>query len=373
MKVPLLDLRTQYQKIKAEIDAALEQVIESQQFILGQTVADCEKAVAEYSGVSSACGVSSGTDALLIALMAEGISAGDEVITTPYSFFATVGSIVRAGAQPVFADIDPVTYNLNPALIEEKITHKTKAIMPVHLYGQLADIEAITELAAKHKLIVIEDAAQAIGAENNKKRAGSFGDYGCFSFFPSKNLGCFGDGGMVVCDDSERIEKIKQLRNHGMEPKYYHKVVGGNFRLDSLQAAVVNVKLKYLDEWTSCRIENAKFYEECFKNSGLVKSGKVSLPQTVKTRHVFNQYILRIAEGKRDALFEHLKKNEIGTDIYYPVPLHLQECFAGLGYVQGDFPESEKASRETLALPVYPEISNEAQQHVVETIKKFLS
>lgn len=370
MKVPLLDLKAQYQSIKKEIDAALANVIESQQFVLGQAVEDCEQAVAAYCGAGYGCGVSSGTDALLIALMSERIGPGDEVITTPYSFFATAGSIVRTGARPVFVDIDPATYNIDASAIEARITPRTKAIIPVHLYGQLADIEEIVETARSHKLIVIEDAAQAIGAEHQDVRAGAFGDYGCFSFFPSKNLGCFGDGGMVVSNDAARINRLKTFRNHGMDPKYFHKYVGGNFRLDALQAAVVHVKLAHLDNWSNQRIENAKLYNRLFEESGLAGAA-VTLPAVKKTRHIFNQYVIRVHDGKRDALFEYLKSNEIGSDIYYPVPLHLQECFRELGCREGDFPVSESASRETLALPVYPELSDEAQEFVVRKIKEF--
>lgn len=372
MKVPLLDLKKQYETIKGEIDLAIQKVVESQQFVLGPAVESCENGIAEYCGVGYACGVSSGTDALLISLMAENIGAGDEVITTPYTFFATGGSIVRTGAKPVFVDIDPHTYNIDPKLIEEKITSKTRAIIPVHLYGQLADIEEIAVIAQKHKLVVIEDAAQAIGAEHNGKRAGAYGHYGCFSFFPSKNLGGFGDGGMVVSDNKDLIDKVKKLRNHGMDPKYYHALVGGNFRLDALQAAVVSVKLKYLDQWTEARQANAAYYDRAFEAKGIA-SQKMVLPQVVKDRHIFNQYILRVGGGKRDALFEHLKQNGIGCDIYYPVPLHMQECFSDLGYKLGDFPISEAASRETLALPIYPELTDEAQACVVETITNFMA
>ena len=369
MKVPLLDLKAQYDGIRHEIEPVLKEIVESQHFINGPQVKDCETAVAAYSGCTHGVGVSSGTDALLIALMAEGIGPGDEVITTAYTFFATAGSIARLGAKPVFVDIDPVSFNINTALIEAKITPRTKAIMPVHLYGQMADMDAIMKIAAKHKLVVIEDAAQAIGAEDQGRRAGSIGHYGCFSFFPSKNLGCFGDGGMVVTNDAARAEKMFILRNHGSQPKYYHKVVGGNFRLDTLQAAVVTTKLRHLDAWTAGRQANAKRYDKLFAESGLVEKKIVILPKVLKSRHIFNQYVIRIP--RRDELLNFLKTQEVGAEVYYPVPMPLQECFKYLGHAKGNFPESEKASRETIALPIYPELSDAQAQHVVETIARF--
>ena len=369
MNVPLLDLKAQYATIKDEIDQAVQEVFESQYFILGPNVVECEEAVAEYCHCAHAIGVSSGTDALLIALMAEGIGPGDEVVTTPYTFFATGGSIARTGATPVFVDIDPVTYNINPALIEEKISDKTKAIMPVHLYGQMADMDPIMAIAEKHKLIVIEDAAQAIGSEYNGKRAGSIGHYGCFSFFPSKNLGGAGDGGMVVTRDQQRAEKLKMFRVHGSKIKYYHDFIGGNFRLDALQAAVVNVKLRYLDKWSEQRKKNADHYRELFKKSGLVDSNHVQLPEEVTNRHIYNQFIIRVKQ--RDGLVSYLKENGIGCEIYYPVPLHLQNCFAWLGYEKGALPESEKAAEETVALPIFPELSEAQSSMVVQAIKDF--
>ena len=369
MNVPMLDLKAQHQAIKSEVEAAIIEVLESQAFILGPKVKECEAAIARYCSCSHAVGVSSGTDALLIALMAEGIGAGDEVITTPYTFFATAGSISRTGATPVFVDIDPITYNINPGLIEEKITPKTKAIIPVHLYGQTAEMDPIMAVARKHGLVVIEDAAQAIGSEYNGRRAGSIGDYGCFSFFPSKNLGCAGDGGMVTTNDPARAEKLIVMRAHGSKPKYYHRVIGGNFRFDSIQAAVVNVKLPRLDSWTAGRQANARRYEKLFAQAGLAAT--VSLPVIVHSRHIFNQYVIRAP--RRDELMEHLQKNNIGCAIYYPVPLHLQECFAHLGYHEGDLPESEKAARETVAIPVYPELTDEQAGYVVRCIADFLS
>ena len=369
MKVPLLDLQAQHRSIKAEIDKVVAEVFDSQHFILGPKVAELEKAVAAYCGCAHACGVSSGTDALLIALMAEGIGAGDEVVTSPYTFFATAGSIVRAGAKPVFVDIDPVTFNMNPALVAAKITSRTKAIMPVHLYGQSVDMDPIMELAKKHKLVVIEDACQAIGTEYKGRRVGSIGHYGCFSFFPSKNLGGAGDGGMVTTNDSRRAAKLNSLRNHGMEPKYYHKMIGGNFRLDALQAAVLNVKLNHLEQWTAARRSNAARYDRLFEQTGLTKKGVIVLPAVVRERHIFNQYVIRTK--RRDELIAHLRKRDIGCEVYYPVPLHLQECFAYLGHKAGDFPESERAALETLASPVYPELSDEQALYTVKAVADF--
>ena len=323
---------------------------------MGPQVKDCEAAVAEYSGCRHGVGVSSGTDALLVSLMSEGIGPDDEVITTPYTFFASVGCIARLGARPVFVDIDPVTFNLDARLIESEITPRTKAIVPVHLYGQMSDMDAIMDIAARHGLSVIEDAAQAIGAEYKGRRAGSFGDYGCFSFFPSKNLGCFGDGGMVVTNDAERAERMTRLRNHGARPKYHHGLVGGNFRLDTLQAAVVRTKLSHLDSWTAERQSNAERYDHLFDQAGLRAQGVIATPELRESRHIFNQYIVRAA--RRDELRDHLMSRGIGTEVYYPVPMHLQECFAKLGYGPGDFSESERAAKETLALPIFPELSD---------------
>lgn len=377
MNVPLLDLKAQYKTIKTEIDAAVAGVFESQYFILGPVVKECEAAVARYCGCSHGVGVSSGTDALLVALMAEKIGPGDEVITTPYSFFATAGSIARVGARPVFVDIDPVTFNINPALVKAAITGKTKAIIPVHLYGRMAEMDEIMLLAARHALVVIEDAAQAIGAADSKgRRACSVGHYGCLSFFPSKNLGGAGDGGMVVTNDSARAERLACLRNHGAEPKYFHKLIGGNFRLDALQAAVVLAKLKHLDLWTGGRRANAARYSRLFAEAGLVGAGtvpgqkQVLLPHIPASGHVVNQYVIRVQ--RRDELRAFLNGKGVGNEVYYPVPLHLQECFAYLGGRAGDCPESEKAAKETVALPVYPELSDEQARYVVTCIAEFL-
>lgn len=378
MHVPLLDLRAQYRTLKAELDAAVAEVMESQVFILGPKVVACEEAVARYSQAAHGIGVTSGTDALLLALMAEGLGPGDEVITSPYTFFATAGSISRLGARPVFVDIDPVTFNLREDLIEAAITPRTRALMPVHLYGRMARMDRIMEVAQRHNLVVIEDAAQAIGAEHKGRRAGSIGHYGCFSFFPSKNLGGAGDGGLVTTQDAARAEKLRWLRNHGMNPKYYHKMIGGNFRLDALQAAVVLVKLRHLDRWTTRRQENAKRYHQLFSDAGLAGHdielpnlpGKVFDPASTCTcRHVINQYVIRAKN--RDGLVAHLQKNGIGCEIYYPLPLHLQECFHSLGHRPGDFPEAERAARETLALPVYPELTDEQAQAVVKSVAAF--
>jgi dTDP-4-amino-4,6-dideoxygalactose transaminase len=366
MNVPLLDLKAQYKSIKSEVDAAVAEVLESQHFILGPKVEQCEKAIAAYSSCSYAIGVSSGSDALLACLMAENIGTGDEVITTPYSFFATAGAIARLGATPVFADIDPKTYNLDPSKILSKVTSKTRAIIPVHLYGQMADMDPVMAVAQEHGLIVIEDAAQAIGSEYKGRRAGSIGHYGCFSFFPSKNLGGAGDGGMVVTNDVQRAEKLRCLRGHGAKPKYYHKMVGGNFRLDAIQSAIISAKLPHLDDWTSARQRNAKGYDHLFKQAGV----RIGLPAVVADRHIFNQYVIRAS--RRDELQAFLKQKGVGTEVYYPVPLHLQECFAYLGHKAGAFPESEQAAKETLALPIHPELTEPQAQFVVECVCEFL-
>ena len=365
MQVPMLDLKPQFQQLKGEIMPMLEELCASQMFILGQKVTDFEAAAAAYCGAARACAVSSGSDALLIALMAEGIGPGDEVITSPYTFFATGGAIARTGATPVFVDIEPDGFTINPAKIEEKITSRTRAIIPVHLYGQTANMAEILPLAKAHGIVIIEDAAQAIGAECQGRRAGSMGEYGCLSFFPSKNLGAFGDAGMVLTNDTARAEKLAYLRNHGMNPKYYHKFVGGNFRMDALQAGVLSIKLKYLDGWTQARQRNAALYDSLFAGCAGVKTPRV-MPWC--TRHVRNQYIIRILDGKRQQVWDALKAAGIGCDVYYPVPLHLQECFASLGYKAGDFPESERAAKETLAIPIYPDLSEEQIRYVVDTV-----
>ena len=371
VNVPLLDLKAQYATIREEIRAAVDAVLESQQCILGPVVTECEAKLAPYCGCPHAITVSSGSDALLVSLMAENVGPGDEVITTPYTFFATGGAIARVGAKLVFVDIDPRTYNIDPAQIEAKITKNTKAIIPVHLYGQCADMDPIMAIADRHGIVVIEDAAQAIGAEYQGRRAGSIGRYGCFSFFPSKNLGAAGDGGLVTTCDAAVAEKLRILRTHGSKPKYYHAMIGGNFRFDALQAAIVTVKLGHLDKWTAGRQANAARYRRLFEAAGLTADWLVQLPYEVPgNRHIYNQFIIRVP--RRNELLAYLKEQKIGVEVYYPVPLHLQQCFACLGHREGDFPESEKAARETLALPIYPELSDQQAEWVVESIRRFL-
>lgn len=375
MDVPLLDLKAQYSTIKKEIGLAIKEVLESQYFILGPKVEELEKKIAAYSETKFAIGVSSGTDALLVSLMALDIKPGDEIITTPFTFFSTAGVIARLNATPVFVDIDPVTYNIDPQKIESAVTEKTKAIIPVHLFGQCADMDPILEIAKKFSLYIIEDAAQTIGAEYKAKRAGSLGDLGAFSFFPSKNLGGYGDGGMVVTNNENLYEKIKSLRVHGSKPKYYHKIVGGNFRLDAIQAAVLNVKLKYLDQWSQKRRENADFFDRRFKETGLINNGHINTPVPVyknngsKNYHIYNQYTIQAKE--RNKLREFLKENGIGAEIYYPLPLHLQECFKNLGHKKGDLPVSEEASETVLSIPVYPELNDEQKEYIVQKISEF--
>ncbi len=362
--IPLLDLKAQYSQIKDQINAAIRDVLESQYFILGPTVSDFEKNIVAYTQSKYAIGVASGSDALLLSLMAIDLRPGDEVITTPYTFFSTASCISRLGAKPVFVDIDPKTYNIDPNLIEAKITLRTKAIIPVDLYGQAADMDPIMACAKKHQLTVIEDAAQALSATYKGKKCSTLGDLGAISFFPSKNLGGYGDGGMVITDNEELAEKIKILRVHGAKPKYYHDYIGCASRLDALQAAVLNVKLKYLDQWSQGRQKNAKEYDALFS------SKDVQTPFIDEhCQHVYNQYVIRVS--KRDPLRDFLKEKEISTEIYYPRPLHLQKCFADLGYKEGDFPESEKAAQETLALPIYPELSQQNQRMIVDTISQF--
>lgn len=365
--VPLLDLKEQYRPIREEIRAAIDRVADAQWFINGPEVEGLEREVAEYSGAPFGIGVSSGTDALLVAMMAIEVQPGDEIITTPYSFFATAGCIARLGAKPVFVDIDPVSYNILPDAIERAITPRTRAIIPVHLYGQMAEMDSIMDVAQRHNLVVIEDAAQAIGSEYKGRRAGSIGDLGCFSFFPSKNLGGFGDGGLVTALDEQLAGRVRQLRNHGDGPKYYHKFVGGNFRLDALQAAVLRVKLPYLNGWTEARQRNAARYRALFAAADLPV---VSLPvESPERRHIYNQFVIRVP--RRDELIAHLRERQIGCEVYYPVPLHLQECFAYLGYQAGDFPASEAAANETLALPIYPELTEALQAAVVNAVAEF--
>jgi len=373
MQVPMLDLRPQYNPLKKEILRAVEEICDSQYFILGPRVEAFEKDLAAYCHSAGAVGVTSGSDALIIALMAEGIGAGDEVITSTFTFFATAGAIARVGAKPVFADIDPVTFNLDPASAEAKITPRTKAIIPVHLFGQCADMDPFLAMAKKHNLIVIEDACQAIGSEYKGRRAGSMGDYGAFSFFPSKNLGCFGDGGAVTCSSEESAKKLKIFRNHGQSDTYFHRYIGGNFRLDALQAEILAIKLRHLDSWSEARQKNAAHYAQLFAEAGL-DNGQITLPATADypVRHIYNQYSILVADGKRDALKQHLLDNGVGCAIYYPLPLHLQPCFAELGGKTGDNPVAERVSGEILALPVFGETTAEQREYVVECIARFM-
>jgi len=385
--VPLLDLKAQYAQIRDEVIPIIESVCASQQFILGEHVRALEAEIARYCGASVGIGVSSGTDALLLALMALEIGPGDEVITSPYTFFATAGTIARAGARPVFCDIDPQTFNIMPAAVQAFIDDecvpdskglvrratggRIKALMPVHLYGQAADMDPLMQIARRYRLRVIEDAAQAIGTEyKNGVRAGSIGDVGCFSFFPSKNLGAFGDAGLCTANDADLAERMRVLRVHGGKPKYFHALIGGNFRIDELQAAVLRIKLKYLDGWTQARQRNAAYYDEAFARAGL--GSRVITPRAAPGgRHIFNQYVVRVE--RRDALKTFLGERGIGTEIYYPLPLHMQQCFAYLGYRNGDFPHSERAAAETLALPVYPELSEEQLATVVARTAEFFA
>jgi dTDP-4-amino-4,6-dideoxygalactose transaminase len=382
--VPLLDLKAQFAQIRAEVMPIIEQVCASQRFILGEHVLGLESELARYCSSSAGIGVSSGTDALLLALMALGVGAGDEIVTSPFTFFATAGTIARLGARPVFCDIDPITFNLSPAavqlfidrhcdvragrLINRSTGGVVKGLMPVHLYGQSADMDPLMAIARQHHLKVIEDAAQAIGTEYKNVRVGSIGDIGCFSFFPSKNLGAFGDAGLCTTNDSQLAESMRVLRVHGGKPKYFHGVIGGNFRIDELQAAVLRVKLKHLDGWTEGRQRNAAFYDAAFAAGHFAK--RLAAPKApANGRHIFNQYVVRVQ--KRDALKEFLAQRNVGTEIYYPVPLHLQKCFAYLNHRSGDFPESERAALETLALPVYPELEQEQLEHVVAAVAEF--
>jgi dTDP-4-amino-4,6-dideoxygalactose transaminase len=385
MQVPLLDLKPQYAPLAAEIQEAIARVCASQHFILGPAVKELEAGVAAYSQCRFGIGVSSGTDALLLALMALGVGTGDAVITSPFTFFATAGTIARAGARPIFCDIDPATFNLSPAAVEsfisaqceqraEGLIHRrsgarVRALMPVHLYGQVAEMGPLSAVAGRHGLKVIEDAAQAIGAEDAAgKRAGSFSEIGCLSFFPTKNLGAFGDAGMCVTSDAALAERMEILRVHGGKPKYYHAFIGGNFRIDELQAAVLNIKLKHLDAWSAGRQRNAAYYDKALARANLADA--VEAPRAKPgVRHIYNQYVIR-ARG-RDALRAHLSGAGVGTEIYYPVPLHLQQCFAYLEHEKGDFPESERAAAETLALPIYPELAEAQLQYVVDTIASY--
>jgi len=369
MKVPLLDLSEQNQALRPEIEAALGRVLDTNAFILGGEVSELEKELAEYCGTKHAIGCASGSDALLLAMMALDIGPGDEVITTPYSFFATVSAITRLGATPVFVDIDPQTYNLDVSQVESKITKRTRAIQPVHLYGQCADMTALRKIGAKHDIPLVEDAAQAIGAQVNGTRAGAMSAVGCFSFYPSKNLGGMGDGGFMTTDDDALAEKLRALRVHGSKERYYHKWVGLNSRLDGFQGAVLRVKLPHLDTWSNKRKTNADRYRTLFTDAGLTE--QITLPfERDNCRHIYNQFVVRVP-NLRDELRTFLSQNDVGTDIYYPVPLHLQECFEYLGHKPGDLPESETAANETLALPIYPELRPEQQKYVVETIGNF--
>lgn len=367
IKVPLLDLKAQYDPIREEIREAIDRVCESQYFILGPEVNALEEELAAYCGSRFAIGVSSGTDALLVALMAAGVGPGDEVITSAYSFFATAGVVARLGARPMFVDIDPESYNLVPGDVVEKISDRTRAILPVHLFGRCADMDPILAAADAHDIPVIEDAAQAIGArDENGRFAGTLGLMGCFSFFPSKNLGAFGDGGMVTTDDEATAERLRILRVHGAKPKYHHSTVGGNFRLDALQAAVLRVKLKHLPDWTAERRSNARRYRELLRDADVLDVVK---PPADVPGHIYNQFVVRVVD--RDELRSFLKEARIGTEVYYPVPLHLQECFWDLGYRRGALPGSERAASETLALPIYPELSDAQQRYVVARMAEF--
>jgi dTDP-4-amino-4,6-dideoxygalactose transaminase len=368
MNVPLLDLKAQYKSIKPEVMKAIEAVCDEQGFILGPRVVELERAIAKYVGSAHAVGCASGTDAIVLSLMAAGVGHGDEVITVPFTFFATAGSISRLGARPVFVDIKADSFNMDPAKIEAKITPRTKAIMPVHLFGQCAEMEAIGEIARRRKIPVIEDAAQAIGASRNGTHAGAWGAMGCFSFFPSKNLGGFGDGGMVTTDDQALQESLASLRVHGSRVKYVHDQIGFNSRLDALQAAVLRIKLDHLDAWAEGRRRNAARYERLFKELNL--AGRVTLPVTTPGNlHVFNQFTIRA--GKRDDLRQHLREAGIGTEVYYPIPMHLQNCYKELNFRKGDFPVSERASEEVLSLPIYAELTEDQQACVVQTIAAF--
>ncbi len=381
MKVSLLDLRRQYDSIRKEVEPAALEVFETQYFIGGPKVEDFERNIADYCGSKYAVGVSSGSDALLLSLMVAGIGQGDLVITTPYTFFATAGAIARVGAKPVFCDINEQTYNLDPVKLEETISglssdelSKLKAVIPVHLYGQCADMEPILNTAKQNGLLVIEDAAQAIGAEyrfsdGTVKRAGAMGDYGCFSFYPTKNLGAFGEGGLVTCNDEALYGLLKQYRNHGDVKRYYHDFVGGNFRLDALQAVILDIKLKYLDNWSDKRIENAASYKTLFEELNL---NDIMLPYRKEERHIYHQYVINAGQH-RDSLKEYLNENEIGCEVYYPVSLHEQKCFSYLGYKSDDLPNSVKASQTSLAIPVYPELTEDELKYVVDTIGKFFN
>lgn len=384
--VPLLDLKAQYVTIKDEIKAAIERVVESQHFIMGPDVADLEKAIAGYVGAKFAIGCASGSDAIMLAMMALGIGRDDEVICPSYTFFATGGYITKVGAKPVYAEIDPVTYNIDPDSVRglAKKCKRLKAIMPVHLFGQAADMDAMMALGKELGVPIVEDAAQAIGTRDEQGvRVGTRGAIGCFSFFPSKNLGAFGDGGIVTTSDAALADKLSILRVHGGKPKYYHKVIGVNSRLDSIQAAVLKVKLNYLDGWSKGRQANAAHYDKAFKAAGALTSAmplasgaslplRTPHPAPPKAWHIYNQYVIRVPAEMRDPLRNHLTELKIGTEVYYPVPLHLQECFAYLGYRKGDLAESESAANETIALPIYPELTKAQLDHVASSVIQYV-
>ncbi len=373
IQVPLLDLKAQYATLRDEIRPVVDEIFESQWFIGGPHVGGLEEEVAAYVGAKHAVGVTSGTDALLLSMWALGVEPGDEVITSPYTFFATVGSMARLGVVPRFVDIDPTTYNLDVNQVAAVMNDKTKLIAPVHLYGQCVDMDALNKLACDAGISTLEDAAQAIGSRTpSGGKAGSLGHVACFSFFPSKNLGGAGDGGMITTNDGDLAHKMSVMRNHGMEPKYYHKMNGGNFRLDALQAGVLRVKLKHLDAWHEGRRKNAADYRRLFADRGLLD--QVTLPHEIDGGyHIYNQFIIRVDPAKRDPLVKYLHDHSIGAEIYYPVPCHLQECFSEWGYKVGDFPESERAALQTLAIPIYPELTDEQKEAVVDTIAEGLS
>jgi dTDP-4-amino-4,6-dideoxygalactose transaminase len=371
--VPLLDLRAQYGPLKEEIEHVVREVMDSQAFVLGEPVERLENEVAGYVGSAFAIGCASGTDALILSLAALDVGVGDEVVTSPFSFFSSASCAYKVGARPAFADIDSDTFNLDPASVEAALTPRTKALLPVHLFGQCAPMDALSAIAEQRGLPIVEDAAQALGATYRSElrgetlHAGAIAELGCFSFFPTKNLGGFGDGGMVVTSDGRLAERIRLLRVHGGQQMYHHEWVGWNSRLDAMQAAVLRVKLRHLDDWCRRRTANADRYDRWFAESGLIDAGRLRPPSRHdRSHHIFNQYTIRVE--RRDALREHLREHEIGHSVYYPVPLHLQECFRELGYREGDFPRAEQACREVLALPVYPELTPEQQQRVVETI-----
>lgn len=363
MAVPLLDLSRQYKYLKNDLNKAVEKVLEHNWYILGPEVKQLEKEIAELCHTEHAFGVASGTDALLVALFAAGIKASDEVITTDFSFFATAGVISRLGAVPVFVDIEPDTYNIDPKLIESAITEKTKAIIPVHLFGQVADMDPIMEIAKKHNLKVIEDAAQAIGSSYKNRMAGSIGNFGCFSFYPTKNLGAGGDGGLITTSDDNYAELINILRNHGAQPKYYHKIIGFNSRLASIQAAILSVKFNYLKGWSEKRIEHARYYNDAFKNCNDIMT---PVEKDYSSFHIYNQYTLSVPD--RDTLVEKLKENKIGFEIYYPVPFHKQGCFEYLNYDEDAFPHTNKAADSVISLPIFPELTKEEQDEVIEIV-----